>query len=83
MWWRAIQRGLAFGTMFLILLLATASCVAQGVGEPTSGFTVPYNSYVFDFWGKPVPSPQAYSHVVTGTDLGVRVQRSERHLCRT
>ena len=83
MWWRAIQRGLAFGTMFLILLLATASCVAQGVGEPTSGFTVPYNSYVFDFWGKPVPSPQAYipARVVTGTHLGVGEFNDPSDIC--
>ena len=87
MWWRAIHRGLGFCTAFLILLLATASCVAESTseptGEPTSGFTVPYNSYVFDFWGKSVPSPQAYvpARIVTGSHLGVGELNDPSDIC--
>lgn len=83
MWWRAIHRGLGFCTAFLILLLATASCVAESIGEPTSGFTVPYNSYVFDFWEKSVPSPQAYvpARIVTGSHLGVGELNDPSDIC--
>lgn len=71
--WRAAQKGLGFGVTFLILLLATANCVALEVGESTNGFVVPYTSYLFDFWGKAVPSPQAYvpARFITGTHLGI------------
>lgn len=83
MWWRAIQRRSGLGVMLLVLLLATASCVAQDIGEPTSGFVVPYNSYLFDFWGKSVPSPQAYApeRFITGTHLGVGPFRDPSDMC--
>lgn len=83
MWWRAIQRGLRFGTVLLALLLVAASSAAQSIGEPTSGYTVPYNSYVFDFWGKSVPSPQAYTpaRIITGTHLGVGELNDPSDIC--
>lgn len=68
--------------MLLALLLATASCAAQ-TGEPTSGFVVPYNSYLFDFWGKAIPSPQAYvpERFVTGAHLGVGDLKDPGDIC--
>lgn len=68
--------------MLLALLLATASRPAQ-TGEPTSGFVVPYNSYLFDFWGKAVPSPQAYvpERFVTGAHLGVGDFKDPGDIC--
>lgn len=34
---------------------------------------IQYRNYSYDFWGEPVPGPQAYvlSRVITGSDLGV------------
>jgi|LSQX01.1.fsa_nt_gb hypothetical protein len=68
--------------MLLALLLATASCAGQ-TGESISGFVVPYNSYVFDFWGKAVPSPQAYvpERFITGASLGVGDFKDPGDIC--
>lgn len=49
------------------------------VGE---GLANPYPSYTFDFWGNPVPAPQAYvpAGSVDGVDLGVSSLKEPRDL---
>lgn len=42
----------------------------------------PYKSYIYDFWGNPVPAPQAYvpEKTIDGMDLGVGTLREPRDL---
>ena len=46
------------------------------------GFADPYQSYIFDYWGNPVPAPQAYTPVgiIEGSDLGVGDLREPRDI---
>ncbi|NLU41576.1 MAG: hypothetical protein GXX08_05185 [Firmicutes bacterium] len=46
------------------------------------GLAVPYTSYIYDFWGRAVPAPQAYlpARTVGGDDLGVGSFRDLRDL---
>ena len=55
------------------VILLAASCLVHAQGTSITNFTVPYTSYLYDFWEKAVPSPQAYlpSRVVRGEDLQV------------
>ncbi|HAN94219.1 MAG: YIP1 family protein [Limnochordia bacterium] len=55
------------------LILLAAACVMYAQGRSITNFTVPYTSYLYDFWEKAVPSPQAYlpSRIVLGEDLQV------------
>ena len=63
-------------------ILAVASAPATAVGVPVTGFVVPYQSYTYDYWGQPVPAPQAYLPVsfIRGEDLGVGDLRSPNDL---
>src|SRR5690606_22955434 len=56
------------------LILLAAACVMYAQGRSITNFTVPYTSYLYDFWEKAVPSPQAYlpSRTVRGEDPQVR-----------
>lgn len=56
----------------LVAVLA-ACCSAYAQGTSITNFTVPYTSYLYDFWQKAVPSPQAYlpSRIILGDDLQV------------
>lgn len=50
-----------------------AMCVAFiALGSAAVG-AIQYRNYNYDFWGEPVPGPQAYvlKRVFTGNDLGV------------
>ncbi|MDI9458508.1 MAG: YIP1 family protein [Bacillota bacterium] len=55
------------------VILLAASCFVHAQGTSITNFTVPYTSYLYDFWEKAVPSPQAYlpSKIVRGEDLQV------------
>jgi hypothetical protein len=54
-------------------LLGIALCVAVTLVPGAATAVVPYQSYTYDFWGKPVPAPQAYicSREIYLDDLGV------------
>ena len=64
---------LAILALLICLLSSAASAVSTNVGKPINNFTVPYTSYLYDFWGESVPAPQAYlpSREIRGEDLGV------------
>lgn len=51
------------------MLFITGLSYAQGTS--ITNFTVPYTSYIYDFWDQAVPSPQAYlpSRIIHGEDL--------------
>ena len=64
---------LAILALLICLFSSAASAVSTNVGKPINNFTVPYTSYLYDFWGESVPALQAYlpSREIRGEDLGV------------
>lgn len=54
-----------FGIIFMLLMLPSAVFAVESL-------VVPYESYIYDYWGQPVPAPQAYLPVamMTGLDMG-------------
>lgn len=68
--------------LVLILLLGLLSSSVLATGKPISNFTVPYTSYLYDFWGTAVPAPQAYvpRRMILGDDLGVGALRNPNDL---
>ncbi|MFW6256596.1 MAG: YIP1 family protein [Bacillota bacterium] len=55
-----------FTVVFLFLVSTTGITVAEEIN-------IPYPSYIYDFWGNPVPAPRPYhpEKEFTGTDLGI------------
>lgn len=59
--------------VWLIPIMVIFGSVGSAAGVSISNFTVPYTSYVYDYWGNSVPAPQAYlpSEVMKGENLSV------------
>lgn len=67
--------------LFIVILLMVNGIVfAQG--SSITNFTVPYNSYIYDYWGDSMPGPQAYlpSKIIYGDDLQVGSLRNPNDL---
>ncbi|MFW6007340.1 MAG: YIP1 family protein [Bacillota bacterium] len=54
---------------FIIILIPTTLCFAGNYYD----FSIPYESYTYDFWGEPVPGPHPYLplKMVSGLELDV------------
>jgi len=68
--------------LLVSLFSSAAFAVSTNVGKPISNFTVPYTSYLYDFWAESVPAPQAYLPLreIRGEDLGVGSLRNPSDL---
>lgn len=64
--------------ILLIGLLLAANGIVLAQGGSITNFTVPYNNYIYDYWGDSIPGPQAYlpSKVISGDDLKVGTLRN-------
>lgn len=65
----------------VILAVLLVSVLAVGAGE--SRASVPYRSYIYDYWSEAVPTPNAYvpKMAITGSDLGLESFNNPRDLC--
>lgn len=63
---RSKSTSAAVGLIVILLMLISTKVSA------VESLVVPYESYIYDFWGAPVPAPQAYLPVkmMTGLDMG-------------
>lgn len=57
----------------LILIMVTVILIMGLVGGSVAGSSQPYQSYIFDQWGQPIPTPSPYTpvQVIDGQTLGV------------
>src|SRR5690554_5856068 len=46
--------------LFLVIFITTLLTTTVFAAIDTADYIVPYTSYTFDFWGDPMPAPQAY-----------------------
>src|SRR5690554_7577552 len=73
--------------LLVLALIFLLSDLGLAQGRSLANYTVPYTSYLFDFWENTVPAPQPYlpTKVIKGQDLEVgsfstpKDLRSEEH----
>lgn len=67
----------------LVIVIGALGGMACAQGVSVSNFVVPYHSYMYDYWGNAVPTPQAYlsSLVIKGESLGIGALKDPSDLC--
>ena len=80
-----LQKILAAKLVWLVPMMIIFSSVGFTQGLSITNFTVPYTSYIFDYWENSVPAPQAYlpSQIITGDHLNVGSFSNPNDLCVT